>query len=60
MQYCKKAPKPTTVLDHTLCMLEIHESHKIKLTDDVPKAKQHQLWEVVEKTSSNLTDMQRH
>ena len=46
-----------TVVDHPLCMSEIQESHKVELTDDVPKAKQQQLWEVVEKM---LSDMQHH
>jgi len=49
-----------TVVDHPLCVSEIQESHKVELTDDVSKAKQQQLWEVVEKTSSNLIDKQRH
>ena len=49
-----------TVMDHHLCMSEIHKSHKFGITDDVSKAKQHQLWEVAGKTSSDLTDIQHH
>ena len=47
-----------TVVDHLLCMSEIHKSHTFGITDDVPKAKQHQLWEVAGNISSDLTDIQ--
>jgi len=48
-----------TVVDHPLPISEVHESH-MQPPGDVPEAKQHQLWKVVEDTSCDLTEVQHH